>query len=80
MSVIAFPNPYEDSFTLSGEFYADEQITVQAYDITGKLLDNLTVSPSDIEGLQLGQRYAAGIYNVIVTQGTEQKFLKMVKK
>jgi trimeric autotransporter adhesin len=80
MKVIAFPNPYEDTFTLSGDFYQDSPVTVQAYDLTGKLLDNMTVNPSEIEGLKLGQRYAAGIYNVIITQGTEQKFLKMVKK
>lgn len=80
MSVTAFPNPYTDTFTITGDFYEEGLITVQAYDITGKLLDNITVAPSEIEGIKLGQRYAAGIYNIIVSQGEEQKFLKMIKK
>ncbi|MEL1243109.1 T9SS type A sorting domain-containing protein [Flavobacterium sp. DGU11] len=76
----AFPNPYETSFTLLLETESNEPVHIQAYDIMGKILDNSTVSPEELSGLRIGENYAAGIYSIIVSQGSYTKVVKMVKK
>ncbi|AWH85461.1 hypothetical protein HYN59_10185 [Flavobacterium album] len=76
----AFPNPYETSFTLALETQSDDPVTIQAYDIAGKILENRMVSPAELSDMKIGENYAAGIYSVIVSQGTYTKILKMVKK
>jgi hypothetical protein len=48
--------------------------------MTGKLLERKEVVPSELSELQIGNNFASGIYNVIVSQGTNTKSIRVIKK
>ena len=78
--VIAHPNPSTENFTLSLTTSSKEKVSVIVYDMVGKLLDQLEVSPKEVSGLQVGDNYPSGVYNVIVTQGENMKTVRVVKR
>lgn len=78
-SAKTYPNPFVDGFAVSYETESTEQVNVSVFDMNGRQLETFTVQPSDLPGKRFGSGYAAGIYNVIVTQGSEQKVLHVVK-
>ena len=78
--VVAYPNPTSENFSLSMTTLSDEQVGVKVYDMTGKLIDQRIVSLRAISELHFGDSYPSGIYNVIVTQGSEIKTLRVIKK
>ena len=46
----------------------------------GKLIETSFVKTSDIDTFEIGNNYPSGIYNVIVTQGTEVKTQRVIKR
>jgi hypothetical protein len=72
--VNAFPNPSSDEFTIES---SRKGASVQVYDMAGRLIEKRQTSATS---LQVGRNYAAGVYNVIVSQGTKVKTLKVIKK
>jgi hypothetical protein len=50
------------------------------FDILGKLIETNFVKTSDIDTFEIGNSYKAGIYNIVVTQGTEVITQKVIKK
>ncbi|MGL2964822.1 T9SS type A sorting domain-containing protein, partial [Flavobacterium sp. RSB2_4_14] len=80
MSVKVYPNPYTESFKLDLTTSSEDKVGVAIYDMTGKLIEQREVNSSDIQSIQIGDRYPTGVYNVIVTQGTEVKTLRVVKR
>jgi hypothetical protein len=79
-NAIAFPNPFAEDFSIEVATSLDQNIGVKVYDMTGRLLETREVKISDIESLQIGQRYPSGVYNVIVTQGDNVKTLRVIKR
>ncbi|RZJ63381.1 MAG: T9SS type A sorting domain-containing protein, partial [Flavobacterium sp.] len=77
---VAYPNPYIEGFALDMDTPSDAQIQVKVYDMTGKLLEDRNVSVDAIEVQQFGTRLPSGVYNVIVTQGSFVKTLRMIKR
>ena len=78
--VVAFPNPYNENFKLSLSTSSEENVGVSIYDMRGRLLEKSEVKPIDVDGLQIGNNYPTGIYNVVVAQGTEVKTLRVIKR
>ena len=78
--VTAYPNPYSETFNLSLSTSSEELVGVTIYDMTGKLIDKREVRPSDVSELQVGDRYPSGVYNVVVTQGSDVKTLRVIKR
>jgi len=78
--VTAYPNPYSATFNLSLSTSSEELVGVTIYDMTGKLIDKREVRPSDVSELQVGDRYPSGVYNVVVTQGSDVKTLRVIKR
>ena len=74
LSVIAYPNPSSDEFTIEA---SRKGATVKVYDMQGRLIENRKANANTV---QVGSRYAAGVYNVIVTQGANTKTLNVIKK
>ncbi len=79
-NVIAYPNPYSENFNLSLTTSSEETVGVSIYDMTGKLIDQRQVRPTDVADLQVGDRYPSGVYNVVVTQGSDVKTLRVIKR
>jgi len=76
-SVIAYPNPSSDVFTLDVQSSSKGTTGVQVYDMAGRLIENRQVQSNSVE---VGRNYASGIYNVIVNQGTKVKTLRVIKR
>jgi hypothetical protein len=80
LDLVAYPNPYSATFNLSLTTTSVDKVGVMVYDMIGKLIDQHEVSPSEVSGLQVGDRYPSGVYSVVVTQGEQTKTVRVVKK
>lgn len=78
--VLAFPNPFSETFSLGLVAGSIGNVNIQVYDTAGRQVEDITLSPSELRSRRIGDNYSAGLYNVVVTQGSYQKSLKMVKK
>ena len=79
LSVVAYPNPSSTVFTLqvlsSNKAKSSE---VRVYDILGRLIEKRLLQQAKPN--EVGASYPSGIYNIIVTQDTEVKSLRVIKK
>jgi hypothetical protein len=78
--VTAYPNPYETEFVLSLESPSKEDVNIYIYDMVGKLVETRQVNYLEVANLHIGGNFAAGIYNVIVSQANEMKSIRLIKK
>ncbi|NMH26442.1 T9SS type A sorting domain-containing protein, partial [Flavobacterium silvaticum] len=65
-----FPNPYTESFSLDLDSTSEEAVQVRVYDMIGKLLEERSFGASRIELAQFGEKYPSGVYNIVLTQGS----------
>jgi len=79
-SVISYPNPFTDNFNLSLITSSEEKVTLSIYDMTGKLIEQRESNSNDVSKLKIGDFYPSGIYNVIVSQGSELKTVRVIKR
>ena len=78
--MVAYPNPYSENFNLSLTTSSVEKVKVAIYDMIGKLIEMREVTPSEVPEITIGSSYASGVYNVVVTQGSEIKTLRVIKR
>ena len=79
-AIKAFPNPYSSHFNIAIESASDEAAQVKVYDMIGRQLTVHTASVSEFSNLEIGKEYPVGVYNVIVSQGTDVKSIRMIKR
>jgi hypothetical protein len=79
-NAVASPNPFADSFNIDLTTSQQNKVVVKVYDMAGRLLDERTAGVNETETTLLGDKYPAGVYNVIVTQGDEVKTLRVIKR
>ncbi|HLA54583.1 MAG TPA: T9SS type A sorting domain-containing protein, partial [Flavobacterium sp.] len=79
-AVTAYPNPFADNVSIDIRTASAEKVNVKVYDMTGRLLEVLDTDVSEVNTLQIGDRYPSGVYNVIVSQGDEVKTLRVIKR
>ncbi|WP_293893668.1 T9SS type A sorting domain-containing protein, partial [Flavobacterium sp.] len=79
-NVVAYPNPYSETFNLSLTTASEEKVGIVVYDMTGRLIERREVRATDIVEQQIGDHYPSGVYNVVVTQGEEVKTLRVIKR
>jgi hypothetical protein len=78
--VRVYPNPSTDAFNLSLTTASNDKVAIAVYDMLGRLIETRDLDPRELTEVKIGERYAAGIYNVIVTQGTEVRTQRVIKK
>jgi hypothetical protein len=78
-NLLAFPNPSNSAFKLQVIGATSENISVLIFDLMGRQVENKVFAATDLEHITIGQNYAAGIYNVIVSQGTKTETIRLVK-
>ncbi len=78
--VSAYPNPFENVFNLNLETPNKEEVTIAVYDMMGKLVETHQVNPMEVANLPIGSNFAAGIYNIIVSQANEMQAIRLIKK
>jgi Putative metal-binding motif/Secretion system C-terminal sorting domain len=77
---VGYPNPFATNFTLNVTTTSDEKVQVVVYDMIGKQLESKEVNAADVNALEVGANYPAGVYNVIVSQGANVTSLRMIKR
>ncbi|MGV3459400.1 MAG: GEVED domain-containing protein [Flavobacterium sp.] len=75
----AFPNPFTETFALEFDSQSQEMVNITVYDMTGKLVDTRETTVGELPDLKFGDSLAAGVYNLILTQGETIKTLRVVK-
>jgi len=75
----AYPNPFENLTTINTNTTLAEVISIHVYDMTGKLIENREVNQKGFGNITLGDRYPSGIYNVIVSQGSDLKLFELLR-
>jgi hypothetical protein len=78
--VKSYPNPFAGYFKLHVSTTSDEPLSMKVYDMIGKLLESKEINPMDLDVQEFGSSYAAGVYNVIVSQGSASETLRVVKR
>jgi hypothetical protein len=78
--VVAYPNPYTDSFKLDVVTSSEENVQYKVYDMLGKLIETQEVVATEVYAQELGKNYPSGVYNVIVTQGDQVKTVRVIKR
>ncbi len=80
--VSIFPNPFDETAIISLDINDATQVSIDVYDITGKLITNL-VRNKTVNGqttIALDQITESGIYLVKVTMGSHVECLRIVKR
>jgi hypothetical protein len=77
---IAYPNPFAANFKLDLKTNSEASIQVRVYDMIGKLVDDKMINGSDIQNFELGNQYPSGVYNIVVSQESETKTLRVIKR
>jgi len=78
--VVAYPNPYAESFAIDTDLPSQENVSVKVYDMVGRLVEQRNIASDALEVQQFGENYPSGVYNVIVSQGANVKTLRIVKR
>ncbi|GAA4039582.1 hypothetical protein GCM10022388_00080 [Flavobacterium chungnamense] len=77
---LAYPNPFAENFKLDVKTTSEANIQVRVYDMIGKLVEDKMINASDIQNFELGNQYPSGVYNVIVSQESNTKTLRVIKR
>ena len=78
-SVVAYPNPSATIFTLEVLSSNKGRSTgVRVYDLLGRLIEQHQIGKA--EAIEIGEDYPTGIYNIVVTQDSQVKTLRLIKK
>ncbi len=80
LSVVAYPNPFAANFRIDVKTSNNEDLQVRVYDALGRLLQTNNIKVTNVETFEIGNNYPSGVYNVIVTQGTETKTQRVIKR
>jgi hypothetical protein len=79
-NAIVAPNPFATSFNLKVDNYTQETISIQVYDLMGRLVENNTINVNDLENTPFGANYPSGVYTMIVSNASEIKNIRIVKR
>ena len=77
---VAYPNPFSNSFAIDLKTSNTNPVSIAIYDMTGRLLETNEYKADSLAKQTIGERYPAGVYNVIVTQGENMQTVRVVKK
>ncbi len=76
----AYPNPYAETFRLHINTSSEDQVGVRVYDMLGREVEARQSAVAAITNLEIGSQYPSGVYNIIVTQGTNVKTVRVIKR
>jgi hypothetical protein len=78
--VNGYPNPFSFSFSLDFNSSSSNDVEIKIFDMLGRLLDYRMIKPNEVTTQIFGEKYPAGIYNILVSQDNETKTVRMIKK
>ncbi|MFV8343029.1 T9SS type A sorting domain-containing protein [Flavobacterium sp. XS2P39] len=78
-SLMAFPNPFKDTFGVEINVETQETARILIYDNLGKLIEKKEGTPIEISHYEFGKNYPIGIYNIILNQSGKTNTFRMIK-
>jgi len=78
-STIAFPNPFNSTFTVGLDVEGKDDVQITIVDLTGKIVETATVGAKNVTSTTLGEQLTPGIYSVTVKQGNLVETIKAIK-
>ncbi len=76
----AYPNPFANNFMLDVKTASQSSVNLKVYDMVGRLIEQRDVTVSDMQSMTIGERYPAGVYNVVVSQEESVQTVRVVKR
>ena len=77
---VAYPNPFANNFAINLRSNSTTPVSIAIYDMAGRLLEAREFKFDQLTTQQLGDRYPAGVYSVIVTQEQQTQTIRVVKQ
>ena len=77
-NVIAYPNPSAQYFLIDIKGGTTENTEVIVYDILGRMV--IHIQNTDNQKIKFGEELSAGTYIAIISQGTNQKTVRLIKQ
>ena len=78
--VMVYINPFSSNFKLGLTTSSLEKIKISVYDMTGRLIELRNADVSEITNQEIGDNYPSGVYTIKVTQDSDSKTLKVIKR
>ncbi|MFY7743128.1 MAG: T9SS type A sorting domain-containing protein [Flavobacterium sp.] len=78
--VIASPNTFEKSITFEVVSDHNSNITIQIYDLLGKLVEEGEYSFESFKDELFGTKLSTGVYQAVIMQGNQRAVQKIIKK
>lgn len=79
-NVVAYPNPYTSYFGLSLTSSSVEPVHIAVYDMTGRLIDSHRLEAAVLPEFTFGSTYPSGVFTAVISQGTELRTVRVVKR
>ena len=78
--VVAYPVPFSSHFQLDIASANTTTVSLSVYDMTGRLLEKRKIEMSELQNQMIGENYASGIYNLVITQANNSNTIRVIKK
>jgi hypothetical protein len=59
---------------------SEEPIAVQITDMVGRIIENHVINSYELSEKEIGHAYPVGVYNIVLTQGSETTTFRIVKQ
>lgn len=76
----SYPNPFNTSFRLSFESTSTDEVSVNAYDLTGRLMESHKMNYNDVNNQEFGSNYQSGMYIIVLKQREISKSFRVIKR
>jgi len=76
----AYPNPFANNFMIEVKTESQSVVGLKVYDMIGRLIEQRTVTVSDMEASTIGDHYPSGVYNVVISQEDSVQTMRVVKR
>ena len=80
IEVTSYPNPFSTSFRMNVVSQSEEPIAVQITDMVGRIVENHVINSFELSEKEIGEAYPVGVYNIVLTQGSETTTFRIVKQ
>ena len=79
-SLKSYPNPFSTSFRLSFESNSTEEVSLNAYDLTGRIVESQKLNYNEVNNQEFGANYQSGMYILVLKQGEITKSFRVIKR
>jgi uncharacterized delta-60 repeat protein len=80
LKVLASPNPFDTNCSIVVSTGNLDLVRINVYDMTGRLLETHKDVAVKMQSISFGDKYPAGVYIVLVSQGDETRSVRVIKR